>query len=159
MRKYITSILFIVAINNSFGQSIFKKNDIYIEAGGNGLFGSVNYERQLTHEPGIGMRVGLGFYAENLSYITIPVGIDYLFELKRKSSFIDAGLGITWTRSEITAIGRNVYAKGDRFVNFIPGIGYRRHTPRDVMWRVSITPVINKNTFVPWLGISVGKRF
>lgn len=27
-------------------QSIFKKNDIYLEAGGKGLFGSVNYERQ-----------------------------------------------------------------------------------------------------------------
>jgi len=58
------------------------------------LFGSVNYERQLTKEAGLGCRIGLSFYTENGFYATIPVGINYLFELKRKRLFIDAGLGI-----------------------------------------------------------------
>jgi hypothetical protein len=35
----------------------FKRNSIYLEGGGNGLFASVNYERQLTKEPGIGVKV------------------------------------------------------------------------------------------------------
>src|ERR1035437_5932834 len=94
MRKYFLTILIIATVTFAFGQSAFKKNDIYLEAGGNGLFGSVNYERQLTKEA----RIGIGFYSENAFYLTIPVGINYLFKLKSSKSFIDAGLGVTWTR-------------------------------------------------------------
>lgn len=159
MKKTIFTILIVSTITFTFGQTAFHKNDIYLEAGGNGLFGSVNYERQLTKEPGLGARFGIGFYTENAFYLTIPVGINYLFILKNKKSFIDAGLGVTWTRSEETFVGSNRHYKGDDFTNFIPSIGYRRHTKRNVMWRVSLTPVANKYTFVPWLGASIGKRF
>lgn len=51
MRKFILTILTLSSMTVSFGQSSFKKNDLYLEAGGNGLFGSVNYERQLTKQP------------------------------------------------------------------------------------------------------------
>jgi hypothetical protein len=27
------------------------------------------------------------------------------------------------------------------------------------MWRISVTPVANKYGLVPWLGLSLGKRF
>ncbi len=76
-------------------QTIFKRNDIYLEAGGNGLFASVNYERQFTKEPALGFRLGNGFYSENAFYLTIPVGINYLFKIKNKHAFIDAGVGAT----------------------------------------------------------------
>jgi hypothetical protein len=143
----------------SFGQSSFKKNDIYLEAGGNGLFASVNYERQLTKEPGLGARFGIGIYSENAFYLTIPVGINYLFKLKNDKSFIDAGLGVTWARIDGKLFSDSKNSNGDHFVNFIPSIGYRRHTAKDLMWRISVTPVANKNTFVPSLGASIGKRF
>lgn len=143
----------------SFGQSTFKENDIYLEAAGNGLFGSVNYERQLTKKPGIGVRIGIGFYTEKAFYLTIPVGINYLFELKKEGSFIDAGLGATWTRIDGKLFGDSENSNGEHFVNFIPSIGYRRHSSRNVMWRISITPGINRYGIVPWLGFSVGKRF
>ena len=81
-------------------QSTFKKNDIYLEAGGHGLFGSVNYERQLTKSPGLGVRMGLGFYTENAFYLTIPAGINYLFKLPGNNSFIDAGIGGSWTKMD-----------------------------------------------------------
>jgi hypothetical protein len=140
-------------------QNEFKRNDLYFEAGGNGLFASVNYERQLTKEPGVGIRVGVGFYTENAFYLTIPVGINYLFPLKNHRSFIDAGLGVTWARIDGKLFASDKYSNGEHFVNFIPSIGYRKHTTKDVMWRISITPVINKDAFTPWLGISIGKRF
>jgi len=98
MRKYKLAVFAMCIVTLSFGQNNFKKNDIYLEAGGNGLFGSVNYERQLTKTPGLGARIGVGFYTENAFYLTIPVGINYLFKLKNDKSFIDAGLGATWTR-------------------------------------------------------------
>jgi hypothetical protein len=143
----------------SYGQTTFKQNDIYLEAGGNGLFGSVNYERQLTKQPGLAFRVGIGFYSEKAFYLTIPVGINYSFNLKDNKSFIEAGLGATWTRIDGDLFGDSKNPQGDHFVNFVPSIGFRRHTSNDMMWRISVTPVVNKYTFVPWFGFSIGKRF
>jgi len=142
-----------------YGQTTLKQNDIYIEAAGNGLFASVNYERQLTKEPGLGIRLGIGFYTEKAFYLTIPVGINYLFELKKKNSFIDAGLGATWARINGEVFGSSKNSNGDHFINFVPSIGYRKHTNKNIMWRISITPAANKFTLVPWLGFSIGKRF
>lgn len=159
MRKEILTAFAFCTATLSFGQNNFKKNDIYLEGGGNGLFGSVNYERQLTKQSGFGARIGVGFYAENAFYLTIPAGINYLFRLKAKNSFIDAGLGATWTRIDGNLFSDSKNSKGDHFVNFIPSIGYRKHTARDVMWRISVTPIANKYGFVPWLGASIGKRF
>ncbi len=159
MRKYTLTLFAFFAITFSFGQTSFKKNDIYLEAGGNALFGSINYERQLTKQPGLGARIGIGFYAEYAFYLTIPVGINYLFKLKNNKSFIDAGLGATWTRIDGKLFGDSKNSNGDHFVNFIPSIGYRRHTAKDMMWRISLTPVANKFGLVPWLGLSIGKRF
>jgi hypothetical protein len=158
--KYPTLLLFVSGISfGSSGQSAFKRNDIYLEAGGNGLFGSVNYERQLTKEPGIGVRVGVGFYSEKAFYLTVPVGINYLFALRKEGAFIDAGLGATWTRIDGNLFGDSKNSNGEHFVNFIPSIGYRKHTSRNLQWRVSVMPVINKYDIVPWLGLAIGKRF
>lgn len=161
MRKiFFITILFSCAATFTCAQNTFKRNDIYLEAGGSGLFGSLNYERQLTKEPGIGIRIGIGFYTENAFYLTTPVGINYLFKLKNNRSFIDAGLGVTWARTEVALMGSNShYTRGDRFVNFIPSLGYRRHTSKDLMWRISFTPVINKYGGIPWVAASIGKRF
>ena len=154
MKKYLFTIL-MSAITIAFAQ----KNSIDLEAGGNGLFGSVNYERQLTKQPGLEARIGLGFYSENAFYLTIPAGINYLFKLKNRKSFIDAGLGITWTRIDGNLFGKSNNSKGDHFVNFIPSIGYRKHTSKDFMWRISFTPVVNKYGSTPWIGASIGKIF
>lgn len=159
MKKHVATLLLLCLTATAFAQSGFKKNDIYLEAGGNGLFGSVNYERQLTALPGLGARIGLGFYFEDAFYLTVPVGINYLFPHKNPKAFIDAGLGATWTRIDGNLFGKTENQNGEHFVNFVPSIGYRRHTAKDMMWRVSVTPIVNKYTGVPWIGFSVGKRF
>ena len=159
MGKYTLLFILILVINCVKAQTMFKKNTVYLEAGGNALFGSINYERQLTNEPGLGARIGVGFYTENAFYITIPVGLNYIFQLKNRKSFIDAGLGVTWAKSDLHLIGSAYPYTGDYFINFIPSFGYRRHTAKNMMWRVSITPVANKYSFTPWLGASIGKRF
>jgi len=159
MRKIFLTLLILLAVTLSFAQTNFKKNDIYLEAGGNGLFGSVNYERQLTKEPGLGARIGVGFYSENAFYLTIPVGINYLFKLKRENSFIDAGLGVTWAIIDAKLFEESKGSNGDHFTSFVPSIGYRKHAAKNVMWRFSICPVINNSGFVPWVGASIGKRF
>jgi hypothetical protein len=79
--------------------------------------------------------------------------------LKNDNSFIDAGFGITWTRIDGNLFGDSKNLNGNHFVNFIPSIGYRRHSSKDLMWRISLTPVANKFDLIPWLGFSIGKRF
>lgn len=159
MRKTALTSLALCTLNLLFAQNTFKKNDLYFEAGGTGLFGSINYERQITKQPGLGGRIGIGYYSENAFYLTIPVGINYLFPLKGEKSFIDAGLNVTFARVDAKLFASDKNSHGEHFNNFVPGVGYRRHTSKNVLWRISLTPVINKDGLVPWLGFSFGKRF
>lgn len=158
MKSLYLIFLMLVITSFSFAQNSFKKNSIYLEAGGNGLFGSLDYERQLTKQPGIGIRLGVGFYTEDAFYLTVPIGVNYLFKITDRS-FIDAGAGITLTRIDGKLFSDSKNLNGSHFVNFIPSAGYRKHTAKDLMWRISITPVANKYAFTPWLGVSIGKIF
>ena len=159
MKQFFLVIIIATFSVHSVGQTTFKKNSIYLEAAGNGIFASVNYERQLTKEPGLGVRVGVGFYTDYAFYLTIPFGINYLFELKKNKSFIDAGVGVTFARIDGDLSGSSENPNGDHFGNFIPSLGYRHHTEKNLLWRISLTPVINNYGLVPWLGISIGKQF
>jgi hypothetical protein len=93
-------------------------------------------------------------------YLTIPVGINYLFKLKNKDSYLDAGLGVTWARFNGEIFSDNKILEEEyHFTNFIPSIGYRKHIANNVMWRVSIMAIANKYVLSPWIGFAIGKRF
>ena len=158
MKKIFTLTLLLVSFSCSlWAQTTFKRNAVFLEAGGNGIFGSIGYERQLTKEPGLGFRFGIGFWSENGFYMSIPVGFNYLFPLKKQGSFIEGGAGITWSRRD----GRlfKTIPEDDKKTHFFPSIGYRRHTKGNTMWRINISPAIHNNGFVPWVGLSIGKLF
>lgn len=159
MKYLILSLAISLIVSSSYGQTTFKRNDVYLQAGGNGLFGSVNYERQLAKEPGFGLRVGLGFLPQEGSDLIVPVGVNYLFEFKNDGGFFEAGLGATWTSTPPILMGNSKGIEGNSFVSFVPSVGYRYHTSRNVMWRINLTPIINKYSAFPWLGLSLGKRF
>jgi hypothetical protein len=163
MRKYFLTILAIISCTLVFSQPIFKKNDIYFEFLGNGIYASLNYEHQFANQPGFGIRLGIGYYSDRDFDISIPAGINYLFKLKNERSFIDAGLGATWSRAGGMKSIFQEAASGSvgnaHLISFIPSIGYRRHIKGNFMWRISFTPVFNKYKQVPYGGISVGKRF
>lgn len=161
MKSLTLFLIFFVSVACVNGQTTFKQNDIYLEVGGSGLFSSINYERQLTKQPGLGIRLGVGFTPiVGTVFITMPAGINYLFKLKDDKSFIDAGINLIlfsnhnegyWDGESITYLIKGIA---------IPNIGYRRHTTKNLMWRISFTPVITKESgFSPWGGISIGKRF
>lgn len=141
-------------------QSNSPKNTFYAELGGNGLFGSVNYERQLSKSPGFAVHAGLGFYTENHLFLTIPAGVDILFPLKKKDRYINWGMDMTWASNNGNFFGQNsLGSRVPHFVSFIPSLGYRSHVKNDLFWRFSFSPVINRYGFVPWAGFAFGKRF
>ncbi len=154
-------LFFAVSATPACAQSTFKQNDVYFELFGNGIVGSFNYERQFTAKPGLGMRIGLGFYPTENGMLSIPIGLNYLITLKNQRSFIEAGLGLTMTSEPVMFLdfSGDVYKNGP-YGNFIPSIGYRMHTAKNLMFRFNVTPILNKFTLtLPSIGFSIGKRF
>ncbi len=130
---------------------------VYAEAGGAGLYGSLNYELQVTDKPQVGIRAGLGYYYKKTNFLTIPVGANYLFTLEEEKSYIETGFGVTFARADGKLRGTSPYA--DHFTSYVPSVGYRRHTSDEWVWRIMFTPIINTFGLNPWLGASFGKRF
>ena len=164
MSRYLLLLLMLAFTASLFGQNTFKKNDIYFEFLGNGIGASVNYERQLMDKAGLGVRLGIGYFSGDEKFrVSIPVGLDYLISLRNDKSFINAGLGATWsgatglkTAKQEALTGRDL---NEHIWSFVPSIGYRHHTKSNYMLRISLTPIINKYRFFPFAGISIGKRF
>lgn len=163
MIRFIIMLFIFSGINHSYAQHPAKKNSIYVELGGNALFTSINYERQLLKMPRLGFHVGAGIYGVSPSYLTLPFGLNYLIELKKARSFIDIGFGATYTKTDVELYAivehRNPDYKNTDYWNYIPSLGYRRLTKKNVLYRFSITPVINHNGTFPFLGFSIGKSF
>lgn len=165
MHKKLFPILLLIVSVSAFSQATFKKNDVYGEFMGNGIFASLNYERQLTNKPGLGVRAGLGYFSGDEKFrLSVPLGINYLFALVTNKSFLDAGIGATWSGSaglmtpkQEAAVGGRDYS--EHIWSLVPNIGFRRHTRNDFMWRANFTPIFNKYRTMPWIGISFGKRF
>jgi len=157
MRKFYTFLAGMGACISVQAQTSFTRNAVYLEAGGNGLFGSINYEHQFSEKPGFGLRAGLGFYAEYGFHPSIPVAVNYLIPLRNEQQFLEAGLGLTPT------LEFNKKSKDVIDVNIvsyvIPSFGFRKHTRNNYMWRINLSPVFNADPFLPWVGFSYGKRF
>lgn len=165
--KIVCLTLLIFCVLNSMtkvsGQSKSKLNTVYFELGGNGLFTSINYERQLLKKTRINFHIGTGIYGVQPAYLTIPFGINYLFKLNNTNSYIDLGFGATYSKADVALYAivehKNPNYKNTNYWNYIPSVGYRKLTKKNLMYRFSLTPVINHNDFLPFLGFSIGKSF
>jgi hypothetical protein len=110
MKKSFLLIIGILALQQlSFAQdSVFLKREarkkvytdrppqaFYAEMGGAGLVFSVNYDRRFNKQvDGLGFRAGVGysFTDEDISFTTIPLGINYLMGDKIKGRYFEMGL-------------------------------------------------------------------
>jgi hypothetical protein len=163
MRHFVLIILATFFIFKVIGQRSLKANTVYVELGGNALFTSINYERQILKQRHLNFHVGTGMYGIQPAYWTIPFGVNYLFKLGNPTSFIDLGFGATYTKADV-----KLYAIVDRkdpayintnYWNYIPCIGYRKQAKSNLMYRFSLTPVINHNDLLPFVGFAIGKSF
>ena len=163
MQKYALMLSLIVITMTAMGQDLSKKNEIFLELGGNGLVGSVNYARQLTKNPGLELRVGLGAYGADQTFLTIPVSLNYLIGLGGKHSFLNAGVGATYTKADVTFGVRPEYTEGyvprrNTPINFVGNLGYRYYTSKNFSWKINFSPVINRHGFFPVFGLGFGRR-
>lgn len=160
--KILLILVLILSGVEAFSQELIKKNEIFAELGGNGLLGSINYYRQFGDKPGFGARIGAGVYG-NEANLTIPVEVNYLIRVLGNHSFLDLGLGATFTKANV-----HLYALAERsegyvekkpFAFFIPSIGLRAYTTKNYVWHVNITPIQTEYSMLPYFGLGFGKRF
>lgn len=130
---------------------------IYLEVLGNGVLYSLNYERRFT--PHISGRVGFmytraeseGSFSDDLAQANVrssgsvwlvPLMINYLSG--QGNNHFEAGVGVLLGSAELGTAT----------------LGYRYQRPDGgFVFRAGFTPVFNREFFLPWFGISVGRSF
>src|SRR5687768_1740090 len=127
MRTLLLLVILFAGITQLPAQKSFKRTTLYGEILGSGLILSVNYEKQLSNKPGLGLYAGIGLGGD---LPVIPLGAKYLFQLGSEKSFIETGAGIVLV--EYDAIdGKDTYldyiGKEKLGVAFVPSVGYRHH--------------------------------
>ncbi len=142
---------------------IGRKNSIDISLGGPGLFASVNYNRTLLVKPKhfINASIGVGT-VPSIGGISVPHQLT--FNLGKKSSFLELGIGGSYWAGESNASG---YTEMLYSYQLCPIIGWRKYFENNLIFRAYVNPLfhvageyfIEDYSVVPYLGISLGYRF
>jgi hypothetical protein len=160
----LTSLLILTVTESIIAQDTninFKKNQFYLEIGGNSLVYSISYERLLSEDftlrAGFGITPGL-IFADG-TFIHIPVTVSYLIGGKR--SKFETGLGLTYfAGTDVEVFGLDA---GDQSLIFLTGIvGYRYSSPGGFVFRIFFTPLYSSDAdpyFYPYFGLSFGYAF
>ncbi len=112
-----------------------RKNSIFVEAGGNGLVASLNYERKFFSNRNnnfVAIKAGIGPFA------TISIlNITSTYNIGDGMNFFEAGGGVGGFTNQLfdENSGRSDYS----FVYFTPIIGYRRQSAKGFLLKTFIT--------------------
>ena len=144
----------IIFVSINFCQSLNKKsNTLYLEIGGNNVFYSVNYEKEIIKN--LNTRIGIsimpiteysnsGKHSNSKLFVTLMP--NYFINIKG-NHFVELGGGISYGLE-----------------TFFPAItvGYR-YMPNvnGILFKLSFTPLLDKEIFdvFPWFGLGVGIKF
>ncbi len=156
-RVFILIILYLVLFqnkilaNNLFPDDSYSKNVMFVEAGGNGLGFSLNYEGFYSRK--VGVRLGVGSLL--LYGLSFPVMLNYY--VGEDNNKLELGAGIVRFNGGADSIF------GDEATTLLGvTIGLRHQKQfRGVVVRVSFTPLYNpeKDRLIPFGGLSVGFTF
>lgn len=141
-----------------------KKHTLFIEAGGYGGYGSINYEYLVKKIDHLKFSIRTGFSTYNLNDFTnsfnpdiiIPVGINAYYGSKHN---IDVGLGQTIT-SVIYADDKNYQPKRNYRLHTNLSIGYRYQGKKGFLFKIGYAPIIEEQkTFRHWASLAFGYTF
>lgn len=142
-----------------------SKNIVYLEAGGHGGYGSINYERLVYTKKlfTLSARIGLGTY--HIKAYTGKLSPDLIIPLALegcygKTNKIELGIGQT---TASTLIFDKTDFSSKRTLNFstILLVAYRyQKKQKGFFFRCAYTPIIEFNTyFRHWAGLAFGYSF
>ena len=157
----------IICSNYAYSQSSEntkpRNNQLFLEFGGNGIYGSLNYERLILKKKQIGVKGGVSTYnmidfEGNLNPdLIIPYGVSFL---KGKNLKFEFGVGQTIT--SVVTLNTDQWEKERVYRvhgNFLVGIRYQKQT-KGLVFRGGYSPIIQDYlTYKHWAYISVGYGF
>ena len=125
---------------------------IYAEIGGAGVVLSLNYDTRLTKkEGGLGVRGGIGYSCSSTpSFLTVPVGLNYL--LGRKGNFLELGAGLSYLHVtnnrgyDYLPLANKAFYKDQTDLLFETlNIGYRRQSSKTGLnFRIGLAPIFGE---------------
>ena len=183
-KKYVFLLLSFLSLTNSKllaqPDSSIAKNTIFIEGLGNGIIGSVNYDRLFfIKKQKFSWRIGLLYLPLNIQPIySVPIELNLI---KGKKHNIEFGLGFTYgyafnSSTILIPQGSNFTTKeeySESIYSNLKVIGYRFHNPSGGLFikasGLLLLKIIelNKNyvqqkqefIFGPYIGVSLGYTF
>ncbi|MGZ4034022.1 MAG: hypothetical protein ACXVPU_08665 [Bacteroidia bacterium] len=152
-----------------------RKNAFYYEFGGNGIKGSINYDRLITWKNAKFkniFRVGLGYYGsssdDSIKWVSkiIVSEINFILGKGKYLGYWEIGVGYSYFIDPVKYYRDKVLSEKKNWsVNFIR-IGYRMQAKNGVQCRIAFTPTYsrdfyksNKYSFGLWGGVSLGYSF
>lgn len=163
----IISILFclcnVIIAQNSENKKI-KKNLLFLEIGGSGGYGSVNYEYLVKKNNKLKLSTRIGISSYRLTDYTnelnpdlvIPIAVNTYYGSKNN---IDLGIGQTFT-SIVYADNENYQPKRRIQFNTNLFIGYRYQSETGFLFKIGYAPIIeNQKMFRHWASLTLGYNF
>ena len=153
------AVLLLLVLPCSSALSQHRPDAIIFEAGGQGLYYSLSYERQ--KENGLLARIGTAWYP---GQILLPLSIGKVFG--SDPHHFEAGFGVTprYFKRRPGTVGLDYDTRIDLFLTGFLGYRYQAEGKR-LLFRAGVIPVWHFYSsrdedygFVPWPGISVGYR-
>ena len=160
-------------------------NSIYLELAGQGLLVSLNYERIFFHGGDfyISGRMGFGYVPPKITTLSLPLLVNGMYQVSNGFLFeLGIGFNPTYTfwpdyySSGGLFSGGAFYESGSFIDPLITGFaGIRIQKKKGFLFRLGFTPLIEltknmenrtiykqfgiKNSFLPWVGMSLGYSF
>jgi hypothetical protein len=162
------------AQNSSQTEVVPSRTAFYAELGGPGILFSANVDQRFKRSHlGWGWRAGVGFVTsynetidpntgwsdyENVSVITVPAQINYIFGKGVSPHTFEVGAGFTYVGRKVDIMEYYDEKESQLFGTF--AFMYRRQ-PMDggFMWRIGFSPLVAKGFIQPFAAVAVGYSF
>ena len=149
---------------NSIAQGHTTTNLFFIEAGGQGGYGSINYERLIKKNGELHFSARIGLSTYHLQDYTNRFNPDVIIPASLNSYYgnkhnIDLGIGLTFT--SIIVAGKT-YIETTRKNSFYPSlsVGYRyQKETGGLIFKIGYSPIFENNFFRHWFYIATGYGF
>lgn len=181
-KRYVTDTLPALKKTAAATKQTFQKS-VFLELLGNGGLYSVNFDMRTERgkKGGWGFRAGIEYLrlsvkdtvnnsAASVFALGIPWGMNYLFG--KKNGFFELGFGATYfllklnsqsndlVLDETIGLNSDSIKLNEAIIAGTLNIGYRYVPAKSgIMFRATFTPLFAANSFIPYIGLSIGYKF
>jgi hypothetical protein len=158
----VVSMLLVLGLGSEALAQTFSPDAVYLEAFGQGLLYSVNYDHRFTEH--VGARVGATYFRWSESgqsprtVAAVPILGEWL--LGSRGRYLEVAAGVLIAHGRLISRLSSVHREGDLVIIVTGAIGLR-YQPSDngLLFRLTAIPFIDRGDALLWPGLSVGYAF